>query len=499
MKNNYNWLIRKTYRSVDNLKLWAQNPRLNPENIYVTLKDFIEEIIYNDTEKDNFINLAKSIASRGFIPADPIVVWQNPENSKFYVAEGNRRILALKLLHNPNRAPRSIKGIFYRLSESMVEPIQKIPISIAPSFEDAEWYITQRHSVSSLQKRWSNEQQKRWIASLYEKYEGDITIIKPIIEISESELQSIIRTLKLKSLVNKLDSKLSPSDFEKAKSHTFPLTTLERFFTYTSVRNAWGIEFNEYDIKIANEPSFLNAYAELIKRMLLSRENELRIDSRTIHDITKVEHILKTLPTVDTTQIDQRQIDSPDVIEPSNNACSPNSDTSRTDEHPVTESEREKRLRLKNDIHRRKLICDFYIVRTDSAKINGLFNELKRISLSYNNIVSSAIRVMLDLSVKKYIETEKLEEEIRRRYSSSLRDVELSRRLEFLKTKVRAKNKTIVERLLNPANELSLDVLNGHVHSDTTVYSSPEFLNQFWDFIFPLIEELIVIQETPYE
>ena len=200
MTNKYDWLLKKSLRSVDNLRLWSENPRLDPESNYATTRDFVEEIISKDSERNGFIELIKSISAKGFIPAEPIVTWQNPDNNKYYVAEGNRRILAIKMLREPHKAPKSIRGIVTKLSSRINKTdFEKIYVSIAPTFEDAEWYISQRHSTSSLQRRWSAEQQNRWIADLYEKYNGQIDIIKDKINITEAELQQIIRILKIKS------------------------------------------------------------------------------------------------------------------------------------------------------------------------------------------------------------------------------------------------------------------------------------------------------------
>jgi hypothetical protein len=79
---NTKWLIQKTPRSVDQLRLWSNNPRLNPEHEYIRLYDFVEELLSDDAERKDFLSLIKSIAEDGFIPLDPIVVWKNEENQK---------------------------------------------------------------------------------------------------------------------------------------------------------------------------------------------------------------------------------------------------------------------------------------------------------------------------------------------------------------------------------------------------------------------------------
>lgn len=52
-----------------------------------------------------------------------------------------------------------------------------------------------------------------------------------------------------------------------------------------------------------------------------------------------------------------------------------------------------------------------------------------------------------------------------------------------------------MSKLLNPENEYSLDVLNGYIHSNDTHYSGKQFLNGFWDFLFPLFEKILEINE----
>ena len=166
--DKYKWLVNKYSRSVDSLKLWAENPRLNPDGEYLKLFDYVDDLLSDNSEKENFLKLLKSISLKGFIPADPIVVWKNDQDSHFYVAEGNRRVLALKLLRNPNKAPKSIRPLVRELASKMdLGDIQKIYVNIAPSWDDTIWYINERHNPSALQKAWSRIQHQRWIFKLY--------------------------------------------------------------------------------------------------------------------------------------------------------------------------------------------------------------------------------------------------------------------------------------------------------------------------------------------
>lgn len=88
MPEKFNWLEKKTPRSIEQLRLWNENPRLNPEERHISLADFTEDLIDDENEKKHFFELLKSIAEE-YIPADPIIVWKDENSHKFYVAEGN--------------------------------------------------------------------------------------------------------------------------------------------------------------------------------------------------------------------------------------------------------------------------------------------------------------------------------------------------------------------------------------------------------------------------
>jgi hypothetical protein len=495
MPNDYNWLLKKTPRSVRNLHLWEDNPRLDPENSYSHLKEFAEEMTATNSDRTDFIDLAKSIVKKGFIPADPIVIWQDNESKKFYVAEGNRRIAVLKLLLEPAKSPKGIKNVFTKLSNEIDNSsFEKIHVSIAPTFEDAEWYISQRNSITSLQKRWQREQQQRWVAELYDKYNGDINIIRAQAGVDESDLEDILRTLKLKALVKDVENQLSETEFTRASSHRFPISSLERFFNSRKVKDEWGLEFDGIGFNISKKrESFLNAYAALIKRMLLPVGNENRIDSRTITE--KLDEILTSLPKVEAEDVESNSNENNGQSSETNeekddaNGSIENSDNGQADEPKPPKKD------LKNDPNRLRLVLGCFDLHTDNFRLVNLFNELKAIPLRYNNSVSASLRVFLDLAVLTYIETEKLETEMKAHYKVAFRQITLSKRIEYLKDKLNQKSSTITQKLLNPENELSLDVLNGYVHNNDSHFLDPAFLNRFWDFLFPLFQELLDIKE----
>lgn len=496
----FDWLEKRTPRSVDQLRLWPENPRLNPEEQHIQLSDYAEDLIADESEKKQFFKLVKSIVEDTFVPADPIVVWKNEQNEKFYVAEGNRRVLALKLLREPHKAPKSIRG-FIREQAAKIDQssIEKINVNVAPTFEDAEWYINQRNSTSSLQQPWSRVQQQRWISELYNKYDGDIEKIVSVTKLTKGELESFIRILKIKDLVKLeyIKAKLSEVEFSEAISYKFPITILERFFSSKDVKDRWGVDFDGIDVKFKNEIGFYDAYAELIKH-IVNKESDLKIDTRTI--TSDIEEILNKLPKVELADsFEEKNIQSTDAKEAENNSetkanlpaftFSLNNNKSVITPPPV----------IKNNPDRSRLVLNIYTLNTTSYRLNGLFNELKHIPLKYHNSIASSIRIFLDLAVLNYLHTENLMGELCKSYPNAggPNEIGLSKRLEFIKPKLtKTKSKDIINKILNEKNELSLNVLNGYVHSDSTHYLTSSFLNRFWDLLFPLFEEILDIKEN---
>lgn len=484
MSNN-DWFNKRYLRSIDNIRLWNENPRLNPDEKHITLADFVEDITEDENDRRNFLDLVKSIATNGFIPAEPIVVWQDPSNNKFYVAEGNRRILALKLLRDPARAPKRIRASIRAYAKLWVR-VDKIYVNIAPTLNDTEWYINQRNSTATLQRRWSRLQQQRWVESLYVKYGEDYDLLIQKTNMSIGEIEAFIRDIKLIGLVKEPEVKalLTAEEYKAATSHQFPMTVLERFFDTMRVRDEWGVKFEGTSVKLDNRKSFLTAFASLIKN-IVSPNPEIKIDTRTI--TTNIDDILSSLPKVNKDEADPFSVDTKKKA---------------ADASPIPDdsSSNKKKTIRKGDPERLHLILPCYNLNNENYRLVHLFNELKELpTQKYISVASVAVRVFLDLSVHEYLTSEGLDSALCAKYKDGLKSIELNKRLTFLADQNGFKGtqlSTIIARLTNTKAEFSLDVLNGYVHSKSTSYLNRSFLNRFWDYLFPLLQKLLDVSET---
>lgn len=482
------WYDRKYVRSVENLKLWKANPRYNPNEELISITDFAEAIIDDEQEKISFYDLIKSIAQK-FRPIDPIVVWKDEKN-RFCVAEGNRRVLALKLLLNPNKAPKGMRKYVRDLSDNMPEKITKIHVYIAPSFEEASWYISQRNNTSSLRKSWSRLQQFRWIAYLFDNVcNKDMNCIQVHTQMSIAELEYALRMLNIIRLVESDDMKalLTEDEYKEANSHKFPITIIERFFSNVEVREKWGIAYDGVNVKIKNYGDFMKAFAAFLRNVLSKSEDRIKIDTRTI--TSNLQEILNKLPSVN--------LEVDEGYDSSLTSSSLNENSSLEDSRPK-ENKRDRKVPQKGDPYREKLILKCYSINASNYRLVGIFNELKKVNVkSCINLVASSIRIFLDLAIVEYVEANGLRKDFEEECNLSFREIPLKKRLNCLEKRLSKypEAKKILIQLKSNDARYTLDILNGYQHSLSTAHLVPEYINGFWDFLFPLFATLLDIKE----
>lgn len=105
------------------------------------------EIIAKLFSAEKVKGLAEDIAQHGPSPLDRIGVIPHPKVPDAYIAvEGNRRLCALKLLNDPEKAPTEPgRKAFRALKQSLNAPLKQVEVVIFPSREDARHWMRIRH------------------------------------------------------------------------------------------------------------------------------------------------------------------------------------------------------------------------------------------------------------------------------------------------------------------------------------------------------------------
>jgi len=170
------------------LQFDPENPRL-PNQVLEdgSEKRVLEYMISNG----NIIDLMLSISESGFFDGEPILIFPNPkEKGKFLVAEGNRRLAAVKLLLNPELAINK-KNTFTSIVNEAKHIPTEIPCIIYDKREDVLDFLGYRH-ITGIDE-WDSLMKAKYLKQLYGHY-----------SLSESE-PSKIHTILAKKIGKRTD------------------------------------------------------------------------------------------------------------------------------------------------------------------------------------------------------------------------------------------------------------------------------------------------------
>jgi hypothetical protein len=453
-------IVQSETFAVHDLRLNTQNPRfLVP---VATEREAINALLSIDPAEKLF-NLAADIATKGGLnPAElPIVT---VEASGPVVLEGNRRIAALKLLHDPNLCNDSaIRAKLQVLANSNSIP-SHVLCSVVNSREDADYWIELRHTgensgVGIL--RWNSFQVQNF-AKNPNSQAGRAAIF--LLGVRE-------RFHSIPVLLGYVDQVLSNR-----------LTTLGRLLTDPDVRRAFGIVFTEDQLSFTySDDQVLPAIDRLLSDLaggLTVSSVHLKADRldylKAIADVlpSKENATRSGAATGETAETQESSkssdsgggSDSSDTEEHGGDDGSGSSqDTSNSDDANSESSQGRRRQGQRAE----RVIFQNLKVENLKPSIKSTLREISRIKISDSPRVSGImIRVIVELTVDNAIE----ELNIRTKSSDNLRE-RLKRVIRHLEPGIDDKKNcdqallVVWRNVASPEIGLAIDVLNAYVHN----------------------------------
>ncbi len=153
------------YLPVDDLLYDPDNPRL-PHSVIDSKKE--TEVINWMLQDASILELMGSIGLKDFFPAEPLLVVKHPEKrDKYYVVEGNRRLTAVKLLHQPKLAQKRAKAVQELADEAIVKPTS-IPVLKYDSRKEILDYLGFKHITGV--KPWAALAKAKYLQQLQPEY-----------------------------------------------------------------------------------------------------------------------------------------------------------------------------------------------------------------------------------------------------------------------------------------------------------------------------------------
>jgi hypothetical protein len=229
-----------------------ENPRHDP------YEDEAQVIQYL-CRAENVFPLAKDIAQVGLNPLELLAVIPDETSGKdttYIAAEGNRRVCALKLLDDPQRAPPKLRKGFEELSEGWAT-IENVNCVVFPDRESVKMWLSRIHEGEQ-----GGVGRRKWDADQTARHSGVSKNKVALAVLDYAEREGMIT-----------------SEGRKGK-----LTTVQRYLTSPLVREALGIDSTNINDISHNRPK---PDVDLLLRKLLADLGTGYVNSRANKD----EHI----------------------------------------------------------------------------------------------------------------------------------------------------------------------------------------------------------------
>lgn len=375
-----NWETKQV--SVASLHLDSKNPRLGRE----TSSKAPREIIQHLFEHDKALDLAQSIASRGYFPNEPLLVVK--ENGQYVVVEGNRRLAALKALREPGLLEGSLERQVERLSRRISDPSQivKVPVTIAPNRRATDRQIAGRH-IGTPVLAWRAENRASFILDkLEEGYDNDE--LHDELGFSLADIQQARQTRAIADMARSLElPEEVKAKLDNPAAKVF--TTLARVIESSVGRNFLRVEPDaQHGLRgTTTKNEFVRGYTKLVSDVALGKQS-----SRTLNTNEDIERYFKSWRPADRPAQKRGSFVPSDVI------------SGKSVASPARKPELSAGAEKPKQIAKTVLPRDFK-VRFGNERLVDIRRELTKLKREeYPNAGAVLLRVFFELSVLHYLQ-----------------------------------------------------------------------------------------------
>ena len=375
-----NWPTKRL--SVASLHLDAKNPRLGRETSARAPREIIQYLF----EHDKALEVAESIAYRGYFPNEPLLVIE--ENGRNVVVEGNRRLAALKALREPGLLEGSLARQVERLARRIpnLQGIAKVPVTIAPSRRATDRQIAGRH-IGAPVLAWQAENRASFILEKLE--EGyDNNELRDDLGFTLADIQQARQTRAIADMARSLDlPEEVKAKLDNPRAKLF--TTLERVFDSSVGRDYLKVETDpEHGLRgNTTKGEFMRGFAKLVSDVALGKQS-----SRTLNTNENIKSYFESWTPEDRPSNKRGTFVPSEIIKGRSVASSsrkpePITTTKRSQQESKTVLPRDLKIRFGND----RLV-----------DIRRELTKLKR--ADFPNAGAVLLRVFFELSVISYLE-----------------------------------------------------------------------------------------------
>jgi hypothetical protein len=451
--------ILADYQSIDinDLEPDLRNYRLNPQpDQRAAMKEMIE------LQGPKLVKLAKDILDIGVSPFDLTLVTKSEDNPKlFTVLEGNRRLIALRCIHEPELASgTTLHRAFLQLAKSADSAPYELYCAIAKNKAEVFEFIRRKHDTGL-----EGAGTETWTAVMKERAAADQGRGTP----THHALEFVAK-----------NATLDPSVKEKVDGHKFPITNLRRFLESTA--------------RIKSELGFAQDQRTGSFKTTVDKAWTLAVLTEMVNVVATGSWQGKPVTVRDFIDREQRETFLVELLQkhpkPARRAQEWNVDAN-TDVTPDPKTAaggvkgRTKVTPHTND--RKTLIPPDFRLQLPSGKANDIYDELRKLEVKrFPNAVAILFRVFVEFSAESYIKRRSLaiptESKLIQKLKGVTKDME---KKGVLSGKEMAKTTQLIS---NPNSLVSTFTLNQYVHNQH-VLPGPSDLNSSWSSVQLFIEK----------
>lgn len=368
--------------SVASLHLDPKNPRLGRETSARAPREIIQYLF----EHDKALDVAESIAERGYFPNEPLLAIK--EGEQVVVVEGNRRLAALKGLREPGLLEGVYQRKLERLRRQMEDPndIAAVPVTIAPSRRATDRQIAGRH-VGTPVLAWQAENRASFILDKLAEGYTDAQLHDQL-GFSTPDIQAARQTRAIADMARALDlPEEVKAKLENPRAKLF--TTLERVFDSSVGRDYLMVEPDlQHGIRgTTTKVEFLRGFTKLVSDVALGKQS-----SRTLNTNENIEDYFKAWGPNDRPTKKRGSFVPADVVQ----GRSMGSSSVKPKPTTAPKSSRQ--------VSQTVLPRDFKI-RYGTDRLSDIRRELVRLKREdYPNAGAVLLRVFFELAVLNYLE-----------------------------------------------------------------------------------------------
>lgn len=463
---------------VASLHLDSKNPRLGRETSARAPREIIQYLF----EHDKALEVAQSIASRGYFPNEPLLAIK--ENDRYIVVEGNRRLAALKALREPGLLEGSLERQMERLSRRVTDPqgIAKVPVTIAPSRRATDRQIAGRH-IGTPVLAWQAENRASFILDkLAEGYKNDE--LRDELGFSLPDIQQARQTRAIADMARSLDlPEEVKAKLDNPRAKLF--TTLERVFDSSVGRDYLKVEpDSDHGLRgTTTKNEFVRGFTKLVTDVALGRQS-----SRTLNTNDNIHAYFESWGS------DERPANKRGSFVPADLIQGKSVASPRSKPEPATTQKKSKQ------VSKTVLPRDFK-VRFGSDRLIDIRRELTKLNREdFPNAGAVLLRVFFELAVIDYLQrTGELAKIIQRLggrgklpYGTPTMKQLVPEITRIAKTNLPSSDATKVEKAIryDAAAPFTLSDLHAFVHQSSDLPSERDIW-QFWLRTEPLFRMML--------